>query len=140
MNNNAKNIRFDFTEDLIFSRNAKRNGLDKILRELTDTRFPWENKLKFIQSDEELNGEDPEKTLFLTGTNSDIKFKQEYKEMMHGDMCECCGAKIHNIPWERKHYSQLCDRCSKRFDMDYGPDLFGMKQMEKLYQHPWWLV
>ena len=136
----TKNIRFDFTDGLIFSRNAKSNGLNEILRALTNTVFPWERSIDLIQSDADLNGEDPEKTLFLTGTNEEIRFKQEYKEMMRGNMCECCGAKIHNIPWERKHYSQLCDRCSSRFEKDYGPDLFGMKQQKHLYQHPWWLV
>ena len=58
-----------------------------------------------------------ENVLFLTGTNSEIKYKKEYLQMTNGEMCECCGEKIKKFPWGRySKYMFLCDSCAARME------------------------
>lgn len=136
-----QNIKYDFTDGKVFSKHSRNDQIFELIMVSVISPFPWQNMLDKVKSDKDLSGgEDPETTLFFTGTNKEIKYKQEYKEMTNGKMCECCGSKINRTPWSSNNYSMLCDRCLERIENNYGPDIFGIQRDSKGYEHPWWLV
>lgn len=133
-------VRVDFTDGRIFSNN-RLIGTDLDVWKLLKLEFPWSwSKFQKVESDEEL-GEEPSKTLFFTGTNQQIKLKQEYAQMEKGELCECCGTKITRFPWGGfNKYPFLCDKCASDMDKEYGRDMFGMPKKKDLPEDIWWLV
>lgn len=136
------NIRIDFTDGRVFSQNQRLTGLDLEFWKAARLDFPWTwNMMVQIKSDRDLSSGEDENTLFYTGTNSQIKYKQEYSQMTKGEMCECCGGKINRFPWDRDtKYSFLCISCANRMDKEYGADMFGMPKRKELSEQHWWLV
>ena len=136
-----KKVRVDFTEGWVFSKNQRLNKNDLDFLSALDLEFPWSyNKIIRLESDEDLSKE-TENVLFLTGTNSQIKYKKEYLQMTNGEMCECCGEKIKKFPWGRySKYMFLCDSCAARMEKEYGRDMFGMKKQSQNIEYPWWLI
>ena len=134
-----KEIRVDFTDGRLFSKNQQLKGLDSLFWKVAKLDFPWTlNMLKEVKSDSDLVGED-ENTLFFTGTNSQIKYKWEYSQMAKGEMCECCGSVINRLPWSYSRYPFLCSVCSSRMN-EYGCDMFGMPKKKELPDEHWWLI
>ena len=136
-----KKVRVDFTEGWVCSKNQRLNKNDLDFLSALDLEFPWSyNKITRLESDEELSKE-TENVLFLTGTNSEIKYKKEYLQMTNGEMCECCGEKIKKFPWGRySKYMFLCDCCAGGMEKEYGRYMFGMKKQSQNIEYPWWLI
>ncbi len=49
-----------------------------------------------------------------------IRWQKEFEQVYQGNMCECCGEPISNIPWDFYGKSTLCKKCSDRLFNDSG--------------------
>lgn len=99
----------DLTVDMIFSK-----GFPKV------EKSPWEMlypKNEFgIKGNEHLFGIHESKMIWLdlkpmifSGNKFDIREKEKIANMVSGDYCDCCGAKINRHPWTPS--GCLCEAC-----------------------------
>ena len=136
------NVRVDFTEGQIFTKNKNQSSIEEMFRKMIGLKFPWNTlDIKECHSDEDLDYDNPEKILFFTGTTEQIKFKKNYVKMTQGKMCECCGSPIVKFPWDfENRYRFVSSICARDMEKEYGKDLFGMPRNKAQVEEPWWLL
>lgn len=134
-----KEVRYDFTDGGIFSKKRTLSAIEKLFVSSFKLEFPWsKNKFEQIKSDNDLK--EDETILFHTGTNHQIKDRISFYKMNDGEICECCGGKRKELPWEHSKFPFLCTKCANHMEQTYGDDIFGMKKKKKNIEYPWWLV
>lgn len=104
----------DLTANEMFSR---RGSLPIPLWKFMHNKFPWEqNIMTRVETDSDLSGFRFEG--LLTGSREERDTKKMYIEMDSGDTCDCCGAYLKTIPWDRTY--GLCRKCQKDMEENYG--------------------
>lgn len=104
----------DLTANEMFSR----RGLPSMpLWRFLNNEYPWQHSIMTrIETDADLNGFRFEG--IATGDKEERELKKLYLETDSGDTCDCCGAYLKTIPWDRTY--GLCRRCQKDMDENYG--------------------
>lgn len=103
----------DLTSDELFSRNRHRI---EIPRSILYDKFPWISIIKeLIKSDSDLQ---PKYEPIRTGNREERQYKEELDIANFGDHCDCCGACLVTIPWDRTY--GLCRRCIEDMNKNYG--------------------
>lgn len=103
----------DLTENRIFSRDSF--GLWNLtITDLLKFDFPWNVHLTEIRSDDEFDLDHQRKSIIATGNKKQRAEVQHYREMDSLDYCDCCGAKMNLIPWNRE--IGVCRKCEEYYE------------------------
>lgn len=103
----------DLTANEIFSRNVHRI---EIVKSLLYDKFPWVSIIgEPITSDSDLL---PKYEPIHTGNREERQYKEEIDIANSGEHCDCCGAYLSTIPWDRTY--GLCRKCIADMEKNYG--------------------
>ena len=102
----------DLTSNEMFSRNSFSTISKSIKRSFG--KFPWNTQFCIIESDVDLG-------IKFEGIKTGNKNQREMKKLCEqentGDYCDCCGAYLKSIPWDRTY--GLCRKCMVYYDDKY---------------------
>ena len=105
----------DLTENEMFSRPAR--NFSSLFYRMFNDRFPWDLRLKEINKDSKFHTERYE--VIFTGDKGERELKELCRRENTGNYCDCCGASLIKIPWNRTVY-RLCRRCYANMEKLYG--------------------
>ena len=103
----------DLTANEIFSRSNPNNVITSSINKMLG-EFPWNRKLTFIETEFEKPKYEP----IFTGDSHDRYVKTLVEQENSGDYCDCCGAFLKVIPWDRTY--GLCRKCIVDMEKNYG--------------------
>lgn len=113
----------DLTQNEMFvtpedTHNNDPNFTDAEIIRMFSHRLPWNfiYSTRSINSDQDLFGKDE---LILTGTKKDRRRKSFDVEELTEHYCDCCGAYLMEKPWLRSIYYCLCQKCSRKLELEY---------------------
>lgn len=95
----------DLTKNQMFSR-GESFSLRRIKTSLFGAKLPWDFRPLRMPS--------RKFEAIRTGDREERETKELCDEEMSRDYCDCCGAYLANIPWDRTY--GLCQKCSDRLD------------------------
>lgn len=113
----------DLTLKRDFSKNNDNEFFNSIARHIMFTRIgktkllPWRNQVRHIESDADLSinhgglyreSDYDNSYCLIVGTKKDRE-EFKFKQLIYGDVCERCGNKLQEIPWDKEY--GFCKRC-----------------------------
>jgi len=104
----------DLTENEMFSRPARNFSFP--YHRMFGYRFPWDLRFTEVHSDSELYSGQYE--VIFTGDKEERGLKELCRQENTGNYCDCCGASLIEIPWDRTY--GLCRRCHADMEKSYG--------------------
>ena len=119
----------DLTENRIFSRSSFELW-NLSITDLLEFDFPWNVRLTEIRSDDEFDLDHQRKSIIATGNKEKRAEIRHYREMDSLDYCDCCGARMNLIPWDREiGVCRKCDEYYKSHDTSYDKCLWRKKDI-----------
>lgn len=95
----------DLTENEVFSRPSRNRISSVSFYRAIGAEFPWTIHFHEVKDDYDL----PKFQPILTGDKEERELKQLVIQENSGNYCDCCGASLTVIPWNRTW--GLCRRC-----------------------------
>lgn len=89
------------------------NPWNLTITDFFNTKVPWEIQLTQIHSDDELDLEHQRKAIIPVGNREQRAEVRHYREMDSLDYCDCCGARMNLIPWDRE--IGVCRKCDEHY-------------------------
>ena len=98
----------DFTESRIFStRSADLWNFTPAF--FIQKEFPWSRDLVTVRSGDEYDLDHQKRSILPIGNKEQRAEVKELRKMDSRLYCDCCGARLNKIPWDRS--VGLCKRC-----------------------------
>lgn len=113
----------DLTENMMFSRSISGNADRLIISSLIKGKYLWTKYFDEIKSDDDFSKQ--RYRIIATGNNAERAKVEEYRQMDSQDTCDCCGASLINIPWNRTY--GVCKKCSDYYGWE-KPRLWRFKE------------
>ena len=100
----------DLTENMIFSRN---NTFGLIIARIKG-KYPWIKHINEIKSDDYFSKQ--RQRIVTTGNSVERAKIEEFRQMDSQDTCDCCGASLIDIPWDRTY--GVCKKCTEHYEWE----------------------
>lgn len=104
----------DLTENRMF-RDRMDSSLHFVVKTWIHGRIPWNFPEAHLLSDAEEAAASGKIPLIYTGTREERRNAKNIAEENMGLLCDCCGAKINQIPWKRQ--IGLCRICEEHLNV-----------------------
>lgn len=103
----------DLTENRIFSGNRRTSQNDLSIDSLF-LKLPWNRYMKLVESDDDLYSEHQAESIIATGNRQERARIDSCREVIDGNYCDCCGAKLNIKSWDREF--GLCRKCNEYYE------------------------
>ena len=102
----------DLTENMMFSG----RNFDREVRDIFSfiDGHPWEKQIYEINSDDDFGNQ--RNKIIATGDKKEREKVEQYRRIDSMDTCDCCGASLIEIPWDRT--IGVCKKCSEYYGFE----------------------